>query len=122
MAFTLEIDAHPIVTAQLERTFLGPDEVMQPARADGLVGTLFHPAGASRSPGILVLGDSEGGIPEAMAALLASHGYATLALAYYGVEPLPKTFVEIPLEYFATAFAWMRQQEQIAPAVIGLCP
>ena len=123
MTLTLEANTCPIATAHLERTFLGSDVEMQPVRADGLVGTLFHPAGAARSPGILVLGGSEGGLPEAMAALLASHGYATLALAYHGVESLPKTFVEIPLEYFATAFAWMRQQEQFEPsrlAVVGV--
>ncbi len=123
MTLTLEMDTRPIATAHLERTFLGPDVVMQPVREDGLVGTLFYPAGASRSPGILVLGGSEGGFPEDKAALLASHGYATLALAYHGVESLPKTFVEIPLEYFATAFAWMRRQEQIEPsrlAVVGV--
>jgi len=120
MTFTLEIDARPITTAHLERTFLGPHVVRQPVRADGLVGTLFHPAGASHSPGILVLGGSEGGLPEALAALLASHGYATLALAYHGVESLPKTFVEIPLEYFATALEWMSRQEQIEPSKLAL--
>src|SRR5215472_13220911 len=120
---TLEMGSRPMATAHLERTFLGPHVLRQPVRADGLVGTLFSPAGASRSPGILVLGGSEGGIPEALAALLASHGYTTLAIAYHGVEPLPRTFVEIPLEYFATALAWMHRQEQIEPdklAVVGV--
>jgi dienelactone hydrolase len=123
VTFTLEIDARPIRTAHLERTFLDPNVVRHPVREDGLVGALLHPAGASRSPGILVLGGSEGGSPEALAALLASHGYAALALAYHGVEPLPRTLVEIPLEYFATALAWMGRQEQIEPsklAVVGV--
>jgi dienelactone hydrolase len=123
LALTLEIDGHPITTSRIERTFLSPQVVRQPIRAEGLVGTLFSPAGASPSPGILVLGGSEGGIPEALAALLASHGYATLALAYHGVEPLPRTFVEIPLEYFSTALAWMCRQPQIESsrlAVVGV--
>jgi dienelactone hydrolase len=123
MTFTLESDGHPMTTAYLERTFLGSDVEMQPVRTEGLVGTLFFTASASRSPGILVVGGSEGGLPEPMAALLASHGYATLALAYHGVDPLPRTFVEIPLEYFATALAWMHRQEQIEPdklAVVGV--
>lgn len=63
VAVTLEMDARPMASADLERTFLGPDVLKQPVRAEGLVGTLFSPAGASRSPGILVLGGSEGGIP-----------------------------------------------------------
>jgi dienelactone hydrolase len=123
MSVTLESGGHSITTAHLERTMLGSDVEMQPVRTEGLVGTLFSTTSASRLPGILVVGGSEGGIPEAMAALLASHGYATLALAYHGVEPLPRTFVEIPLEYFATALAWMRRQEQIESdklAVVGI--
>jgi dienelactone hydrolase len=121
--FTAEVGDGGIATAQLERTFGDSNLITQSVREQGLVGTLFHPAGASGSPGILVLGGSEGGIPEALAALLASHGYAAFALAYHGVESLPKTFVEIPLEYFAAAFAWMRRQEQIESsrlAVVGV--
>jgi len=120
---TLEVDAHPVDTAQLERTFLSRDVTMQSIREDGLVGTLFHPSEAGRSPGIVILGGSEGGLPEPLAALLASHGYTTFALAYHGVESLPKTFVEIPLEYFAKAFAWMSRQPQIASdrlAIVGV--
>ena len=54
---TLEVDAHPVDTAQLERTFLSRDVTMQSIREDGLVGTLFHPSEAGRSPGIVILGD-----------------------------------------------------------------
>ncbi len=43
------------------------------------------------------------GLWEHAAALLASHGYAALALAYFGVEDVPKDLINIPLEYFGTA-------------------
>ncbi|MFD7653642.1 acyl-CoA thioesterase/bile acid-CoA:amino acid N-acyltransferase family protein [Actinosynnema sp. NPDC059797] len=72
-------------------------------REDGLVGVLFEPVGGGPHPGVVVLGGSEGGLHESDAALLAGHGFAALALAYFGVEGVPADLVEIPLEYFAPA-------------------
>jgi len=121
--FTAETVEGFLATAQVERTMHASDLNMQSVREQGLVGTLFHPAPSGGYPGVLVLGGSEGGLPEPMAALLASHGYATLALAYHKVEPLPKTLVDIPLEYFATALAWMARQDTVLTdklAVVGV--
>jgi hypothetical protein len=42
------------------------------------------------------------------APLLALHGYATLALAYFGLPGLPRGLVNIPLEYFGKAIAHVR--------------
>jgi fermentation-respiration switch protein FrsA (DUF1100 family) len=39
---------------------------------------------------------------------LASHGYATLALAYFRLPGLPRGLVNIPLEYFGKAIARVR--------------
>ncbi|GAA1308280.1 acyl-CoA thioesterase/bile acid-CoA:amino acid N-acyltransferase family protein [Saccharothrix xinjiangensis] len=72
-------------------------------REDGLVGVLFEPVDGGPHPGVVVLGGSEGGLHELDAALLAGHGFAALALAYFGVEGVPADLVEIPLEYFAPA-------------------
>ena len=120
---TAEVAERVIATAQVERTFGASDLITRSVREQGLVGTLFHPEAPGAYPGVLVLGGSEGGLPNAMAALLASRGYATLALAYHKVEPLPTTLVNIPLEYFATALAWMSQQTVIRAgqlAVVGV--
>jgi dienelactone hydrolase len=54
-----------------------------------LVGMFFQPAGSGARPAVLVLGGSEGGLPTATAALIASYGYAALALAYFGLPTLP---------------------------------
>lgn len=94
----------------------------QPLDADGLVGTLFYPNDGQPHPAILVLGGSEGGLDESRAALLASHGYAALALAYFGVDPLPAQLMDIPLEYFESALAWLKQQPAVdveCLAVVG---
>jgi dienelactone hydrolase len=71
---------------------------------------------------------SEGGFRWAgtVAPLLACHGYAALALAYFdyqGMEGLPTSLMEIPLEYFERAIAWMGKQPQVNRdklAVVGI--
>ncbi len=65
---------------------------------------------------IVVVG-SGGGLSELSSALFASHGFATLALAYFGIEPLPPELVEIPLESFEAALDWLAAQ----PGVDGEC-
>ena len=42
--------------------------------------------------------------------MLASHGYAAMALAYFAQPGLPRGLVNIPLEYFEKALAWVRAQ------------
>lgn len=66
---------------------------------DGLVGVLFEPDDDDTHPGVVVLSGSEGGLRELDAALLAGHGFAALALAYFGAPGVPDDLVDIPLEY-----------------------
>ena len=72
---------------------------------DGIYANLFlpaHPAG--QHPGVLVFGGSEGGDSGDLdAALLASHGYPAMSLAYFKEPGLPQTLTNIPLEYFTRA-------------------
>lgn len=113
VSFTAESDGKEIATATLELLLVSPDVVRTEVREKGLVGTFFRPAGKGRLPGIVRIGGSEGGLSEPGAALLASRGYAALALAYFRSEGLPKDLVEIPLEYFETALDWMQAQESV---------
>jgi dienelactone hydrolase len=83
------------------------------ARERGLVGMLFLPLGAGPHPGVIVLGGSSGGMREPVAALLASHGCAALALAYFGAEGLPPRLSNIPLEYFEAALDWMAARPEV---------
>jgi Acyl-CoA thioester hydrolase/BAAT N-terminal region len=63
--------------------------------ADGVYGRVFRPKdNSTRKPALLVFGGSEGGLRPAVvlkAALLAAHGYPTLALAYWKAPGLPRT-------------------------------
>jgi dienelactone hydrolase len=77
---------------------------------------------ANRGPGIILLGGSEGGFDEAGAALLASHGYATLALGYFGVAGLPSELVNIPIDYSVRALKWLQSRPEVDSnriAIIG---
>jgi dienelactone hydrolase len=69
-----------------------------PVREGGLVGTFFRPSTPGPHPAVIVLGGSDGGLREGSAAVIARQGYATLALAYFGVGPLPPELVEVPVE------------------------
>lgn len=44
-----------------------------------------------------------GGLTEFRASLLASHGFAVLAVAYFAYEDLPNLLQEVDLEYFEEA-------------------
>ena len=48
-------------------------------------------------------------------ALLASHGYPALALAYFQEPGLPQTLTRVPLEYFTRALALLRAQPGVDP-------
>jgi dienelactone hydrolase len=89
-------------------------------RHGGLVATLFQPPGPGLHPAVVVLGGSDGGLWELPAALLASHGFSALALAYFGLDPLPPELVEIPLKYFEAALRWLMQQEGINPQAVAV--
>ena len=95
----------------LERRIAGVGVTRQEIRSDGIVGTLFLPPGVGPHPAVLVVSGAAGNvIEEFRAAVLASHGYAALALAHSGFAGLPAALVSIPLEYFQGAIAWMRRQ------------
>ncbi|NES84075.1 MAG: hypothetical protein F6K10_23180 [Moorea sp. SIO2B7] len=118
--FTAEAGGKVVASTTLERLFTAPGVTRRDVRDGGLVGTFFTPANPDPHPGCLVVGGSGGGIPSNTAALLASHGYSTLALAYFSEAHLPKALVNIPLEYFAAALRWMQAQDKVDSEKIAI--
>jgi dienelactone hydrolase len=116
----IEVDGAAADRARIRRCFMGPGIAREPVRDDGLVGTFFMPADGTARPGVLVVGGSDGGLSEGLAALLASHGFAALALAYFRAEHLPPDLMEIPLEYFETAICWLGRQPSVAAGGLGV--
>ena len=69
---------------------------------------------------VIVLSGSGGGFDLDKAAVLSRHGFATLALAYFGIAPLPTWLHRIPLEYFEAALAWLYVQPEIDSQRVGI--
>lgn len=57
----------------------------------------------SKLPAIIDLYGTRGGLNEIRASLLASHGFVTLALAYFNFKDLPTSFTDLELEYFGVS-------------------
>ncbi|MGB8522121.1 MAG: acyl-CoA thioesterase/BAAT N-terminal domain-containing protein, partial [Candidatus Acidiferrales bacterium] len=72
-----------------------------------IIGRLFIPPGRGPHPAVIVLSGTGGGFDLDKAAALSRHGFATLALAYFGIPPLPTWLHRIPLEYFEAALGWL---------------
>jgi len=94
--------------------------VRLPLETEGLCGFLYYPAEGGPFPGLILLGGSEGGLSEARARAFASHGFAALTLAYFGYPNLPDELVDIPLEYFDRAVAWMRSRPEVKADRLGI--
>lgn len=61
-----------------------------------------------------------GGLIEFKASLLASRGFAALALAYFAFEDLPIVPTEMELEYFFEACDWMLAHADVMSRGLGL--
>ncbi|MBA3717537.1 MAG: acyl-CoA thioesterase/BAAT N-terminal domain-containing protein [Actinobacteria bacterium] len=80
----------------------------------GFYGRYFADETGRPGPAVLLLGGSEGGLSGSpIAELLAQHGFPTLALGYFHAPGLPETLANIPLEYFAGALRWLREQPEV---------
>ena len=111
-----------VATATIRRRAIAPGVRVTPVRDNGLVGSFYEPAQPGRHPAVVVLSGSGGGLPSPLgpAGGLASHGYAVLALAYFGAPGLPRTLSNIPLEYFATALQWISAQPSVDRSRMGV--
>jgi dienelactone hydrolase len=127
----LESGRQIAASTELERLFLAPDSeshdltVGDAASGNGhggakdCVGRLFIPPGRGPHPVVIVLSGSGGGFDLDKAAALSRHGFATLALAYFGVPPLPAWLHRIPLDYFQAAFSWLALHPELDLQQLG---
>ena len=107
---TADIGGERIASGRFSQILMADGVTRRPLAEDGLVGTLFLPAGAGPHPAIVILNGSGGGINEPRAALYASHGYAALALGYFKCPGRSDYISDTHLEYFETALQWMHEQ------------
>ncbi|KAI3370574.1 hypothetical protein L3Q82_007143 [Scortum barcoo] len=113
------VDQVSLAAVVVERWYMAPGVRRIPITEGGLTATLFLPSGPGPFPGLLDVWGS-GGITEYRAALLASHGIATLTLDYL----TPKTTMEIgkmlDYQYFETAYKILQQHPQILGSRIAM--
>jgi len=104
---TVAVGDRQLATRRLTRQWRGDGVTVRTLRmdTDQVAGVLaLPPAGSSSRVAVLGIGGSGGGVGMAAdAALLASHGYPSLALAYFHYPGRPDQLQDIPLEYFAAA-------------------
>jgi hypothetical protein len=94
--------------------------VRVPLEEDGMYGFLYHPAEGGPFPAVMILAGSGGGVYEWLAQAFASNGFAALTLPYFNYQDLPPELVEIPLEYFHKAVAWLKKQPAVKADRIGV--
>ncbi|XP_072195145.1 acyl-coenzyme A thioesterase 5-like [Excalfactoria chinensis] len=109
-----------LAQAEHERAFLRDGVRRVPVREGRIRATLFLPPGPAPFPGVINIDGLGGGLCEHRASLLANHGFATLALAYYQYEDLIQEPTKLHLEYFEEAVNYMLQHTQVKGPGIGL--
>lgn len=96
--------------------------VIKPVSYKGLVANLYLPNGVAKAPVVIAFGGSDGGLHagDANGELLAPHGVAVLALAYFKADGLPPTLDQIPLEYFIRAIDYLETVTAVDAGRIGV--
>jgi dienelactone hydrolase len=115
--------AREVTVADLERHWLAPGVAVTEVDEPGVWGLFARPAGPGPFPGIVAFGGSGGGLGPAAqwAPILASHGFATLAVGYFGAAQLPRDLVRIEVEVAERAVAWLAARADVAgPAVAAM--
>lgn len=116
----LEMDDIIVAHQAITRQWMGSDIEKLSIREEELIGSFFYHKDRKPRPAIIVLGGSEGGINEKTAALLASHGFSVLAVAYFGIEKRQAQLREIPLEYVEFAIHWIKGRREVQAGGIGI--
>jgi len=113
--FYIEADGKIISKNELHLIIQTPDINSEEIRKKDLVANFYYPKNKQKLPLIIMLGGSNGGIREVdnSAKIISSHGYAVLALAYFGIDNLPANLERVPLEYFFNAIDRAKEKQFI---------
>nr|CAB3225043.1 bile acid-CoA:amino acid N-acyltransferase [Phallusia mammillata] len=123
------LDKHKVASTVINRWYMKPGtkRIKLSVKKHGVCGTLFIPSGKGPFPAVITMFGSHPGTMEYKASLLASHGFAALALAYFGAPGLPKLFLSVTeewtlkLEYFENAVKYLLNHEKVdAPSGVGV--
>ncbi|XP_076590058.1 peroxisomal succinyl-coenzyme A thioesterase-like [Chaetodon auriga] len=104
----------------VERWYMAPGVRRVPITEGGLTATLFLPSGPGPFPGLLDLWGGGGKLVEYRAALLASHGFASLTLDYLTPKITIETGKIVDNSYFETAYRVLEQHPEVLGSRIGM--
>nr|XP_056707715.1 acyl-coenzyme A amino acid N-acyltransferase 1-like [Euleptes europaea] len=110
----------PLATCPIERWFVAPGVERFQIKDGQVRGALFLPPGPGPFPGVIDMFGGGGGLIEFRAGLLASKGFAVLALAYFAYLDLPRTLEEINMEYFEEAAKLLLKHPKVRGPGLGV--
>ncbi|XP_003214599.2 acyl-coenzyme A thioesterase 1 [Anolis carolinensis] len=114
-----EIPGQVLAKARAERRFTLPGIRKVRLKEGPVRGSLFLPAGNGPFPGVIDMFGDEGGLIEFRSSLLATHGFAALALPYFNFEDLPQVMGDFHLEYFEQAARFLLRHPKVKGSGIG---
>ncbi|KAF2364479.1 Acyl-CoA thioester hydrolase/bile acid-CoA amino acid N-acetyltransferase [Trinorchestia longiramus] len=110
----------PVCSVEHERRLLAEGCTRIPVRHGRVRGSLLLPPGKGPFPGVMDIMGGGGGLMEQRAALLASRGFAVIAMAFFAYEDLPKKLGTIELAYFDEAVQYLLSREEVRKDAIGV--
>jgi len=118
--FQLEADKKIFSKEELQLNIITPDIYCEEIRNKDMAANFYYPKNKQNLPLIIMLGGSDGGLRQVddRAKIISSHGYAVLALGYFGMDNLPKNLERIPVEYFFNAINRAKEKQFIDTAKI----
>lgn len=113
-------DLAPLSGVVVERWYMAPGVRRIPVTEGGLTAALFLPLGPGPFPGLLDLWGGGGQLVEYRAALLASHGFASMAIDYLTAKITMETGKMVDNQYFETAYRVLQQHPQVCGSKIAM--
>uniref|UniRef100_A0A673B7V5 Acyl-CoA thioesterase 19 n=1 Tax=Sphaeramia orbicularis TaxID=375764 RepID=A0A673B7V5_9TELE len=117
---TVFVDQVQLASVVAERWYMAPGVRRIPVTESDLTATLFLPPGPGPFPGVLDLWGGAGQLVEYRSALLASHGFASLALDYLTAKITLKTGKMVENDYFETAYKFLQEHPQVSGSRIAM--
>ncbi|XP_069484973.1 acyl-coenzyme A amino acid N-acyltransferase 1-like isoform X2 [Ambystoma mexicanum] len=113
-------DSQPLATQTIERWYVSPGVQRIPIHEGMVRGALFLPPGEGPFPGVIDMFGGVGGLTEFRSGLLASRGFAALALAYFAYDDLPPFLAELDLGYFEEAADFLLNHPKVLGPAVGV--
>ncbi|XP_071971824.1 acyl-coenzyme A thioesterase 1-like [Engystomops pustulosus] len=109
-----------LAKTKCERLFIAPGVRRIRLREGAVRGSLFLPPGQGTFPGVIDMFGDDGGLVEYRSSLLASRGFAAMALPYFAFEDLPPAMTEFHLEYFEEAVNFLSRHPKTKGTSVGV--